>query len=249
MNLALIRQGYSVARDVLDTVNDYREQKQREAFDALQEAADNFDADELRERGQDLFDESRREAGKLTQAAHRRLDKTRATIADRAQDASKQVEARATQVADKVTGKEAKREKRRKNTRRALSAVGIVALLSAIAAAVYYFFFASDNKQKEERTTPPRVEEHSTEKDSKLVYSTTSDKAAEKASAGPLGEEPAERDEELLESLEEQLETLADDGGAADDLKEEGKDAASDPTAFYRDDFSDEFNKKDNEGN
>ncbi|MHA2787589.1 hypothetical protein ACXZ66_00340 [Corynebacterium sp. S7] len=238
MNLALIRQGYSVARDVLDTVNDYRQQKQREAFDALQEAADSFDADELRERGQDLYDESRREAGKLTQAAHRRLDQTRALLADRAQDASKQVEARATLVADKVTGKEAKRAKRRKNTRRALSTLGIVALLSAIAAAVYYFFCASEDKKKEERTTPPRVEEHSTEKDSKLVYSTTTDKSAEK-SAGPLGEEPAERDDELLNSLEEQLETLADDGGAADDLKEEGKDAASDPTAFYRDDFTD----------
>ncbi|STC69241.1 hypothetical protein [Corynebacterium pilosum] len=230
MNPILLKQGFSVARDLFDRVNDYRAEKQREAYDALVEAADNFDnldRDEVLERGQQLFDESRREAGKLTLAAHRRLDKARAQLADRAQDASKEVEKRTNKLADKVTGKEAKRKKRRQTLGRIAAGTGIVALLAAIAAAVYYFV-AGPGKKQEPRTTPPRVEEHSGEKDSKLVYSTTTEDDGAKGSAGPLAEEPAERDDELMDDIDAQLAAFDGEGGEQDptpveDLEEDAE--------------------------
>lgn len=214
MNPALLKQGFSLTRDAFNRVNEYRAEKQREAYDALLEAADkleNTDPEDVVQRGQELFDESRREAGKLTQAAHRRLDQAREQLANRAQDASKKVEKRTTHLVDKVTGKEAKRQQRRQTLRRIAAGTGIVALLAAVAAAVYYFVFGPGKKQKP-RTTPPRVEEHSGEKDSTLVYSTTtSDKPS---SAGPLAEDPAERDHELMDDIDAQLAEFDAEGGA-----------------------------------
>ncbi|WIM67721.1 hypothetical protein QP027_11690 [Corynebacterium breve] len=209
MNTALLKQGFSLARDIFDRVNEYREEKQREAYEVLREAAEQVNVDELKGRGTELFDDTRREAGALTQAAHRRLDQARAELTDRAQQTGKQVDSAKTRMVDRVTGKEAKRQARKKRTRRALTTTGIIALLAAIAGAVYYFFFGP-GKKAEPDTAPPRVEEHSGEKEANLVYSTSTDGGS---AAGPLSEEPAERDEELLTSIDEQLATLADDGG------------------------------------
>ncbi|SES10053.1 hypothetical protein [Corynebacterium cystitidis] len=235
MNPLLLKQGFSLARDFAQRVNEYRQEKQREAYDALVAAADEFNAefegDDLARRGQALIDESRREAGKLTQAAHRRLDQAREQLANRAQDASKQVEKRTTNLVDKVSVKKAKRKQRRKTLGRIAAGTGIVAVLAAIAAAVYYFVFGP-GKKEEPRTTPPRVEEHSGEKESTLVYSTTTTDGGEFAagsvddsvagSAGPLSEEPAERDAELMDDIDSQLAEFDAEGGqqkplAADD--------------------------------
>ncbi|WP_257158976.1 hypothetical protein [Corynebacterium cystitidis] len=226
MNPLLLKQGFSLARDFAQRVNEYRQEKQREAYDAMVAAADEFNAefegDDLARRGQALIDESRREAGKLTQAAHYRLDQAREQLANRTQDASKQVEKRTTNLVDKVSGKKAKRKQRRKTLGRLAAGTGIVALLAAIAAAVYYFVFGP-GKKEEPRTTPPRVEEHSGEKESTLVYSTTTDGGEFAAgSAGPLSEEPAERDAELMDDIDSQLAKFDAEGSgqeppAADD--------------------------------
>ena len=76
----------------------------------------------------------------------------------------------------------------------------ILSLLAAIGAGVYYFLFL--RTKEEPATTPPRVEEHSGEQESKLVYQTSTDKPA-----GDLAEDPAVRDEELLGSIDSQLES------------------------------------------
>lgn len=241
MNPFLLKQGFSVAREIYKRVNEYRDEQRRNAYDALQNATDNFDADELRKRGKNLLDESRREAGKLTQAAHNRLDQAREEFANRAQDASKQVEKRANAAADRLSGKKAKRDKRRQALKQAAGTTGILALVAAIAAAVYYFVLGPGKPRKDEPSTkPPRVEEHSGEKESNLVYSTTT---GEESSAGPLGEEPAERDETLLGSIDEQLQKLKGDDEA--DKAEDAEDAELVDEPIADADFTDEAEGED----
>ena len=176
--IKLLLDGFNAVRG---RVKEYNEQKAREAYDLLSEAAHRVDLDELRSRGTSLIDEGRREAGNVTQAAHLRLDAAKQRLA---------------KVADKTPAKKRARQVR---CRRNWTMVGLAALLvSAIAGAVYWF----TRRQSTPGDTPPRVEDFSgggeATTEAKLVYSTET--------PGSPEEGATERDEELLNSLDEQLE-------------------------------------------
>lgn len=181
VNPATIKMLLDAFSTVRERVKDYNEKKAREAYDLLSDAADRVDIDGLRSRGEELLDESRREAGNVTQAAHLRLDAAKQRLA---------------KVADKTPAKKRARQVR---CRRNWTMVGLAALLvSAIAGAVYWF----TRRQSTPGDTPPRVEDFSGGEapatESKLVYSTTT--------PGSPEEGVSERDDELLGSLDEQLE-------------------------------------------
>lgn len=126
---------------------------------------------------------------------------------------------KAAKKANKQFGPAAVRAQRRKNQAANVGknvgiGAAVIALLAALGAAVYWFFLRKPETPAER---PPRVEEHSGKKEATLVYSSNSEDdltadAAEAADtparekvAGDLAEEPAERDEELLGSIDEQL--------------------------------------------
>lgn len=195
-------------KTVRGRVKDYNEKKTREAYDLLSDAANRVDLDELRARGSSLIDEGRKEAGNVTQAAHLRLDAAKQRLA---------------KAADNTP---ARKRARKAQCRRNWTMAGLAALLvSVIGGAVYWF----TRQQSAPGDTPPRVEDFSGEApatESKLVYSTET--------PGSPEEGVSERDEELLSSLDEQLEkhrTAAEDEAGefeiADDLSTgTGADAA-----------------------
>jgi len=186
VNPATIKMMLDAFTAVRGRVKEYNEQKVREAYDLLSDAANRVDLDELRARGESLIDEGRREAGNVTQAAHLRLDAAKARLA---------------KVADNTP---ARKRARKAQCRRNWTMVGLAALLvSAIGGAVYWF----TRREDAPGDTPPRVEDFSggeAPAESKLVYSTET----------PEEGVPEERDEELLSALDEQLEkhrTAAED--------------------------------------
>lgn len=192
--------------------------------------------------------EARAEAGPVTQAAHLRLDNRRERLAQRlaAEDAfdfekakdrltesaqearkglrktTKKQSAKVQKAADKAR-KRAEKKARRRQQKKGLRTVGmgaaILSLLAAVGAGVYYFLFV--RTKEEPATTPPRVEEHSGERESKLVYQTSTTKPA-----GDLAEDPAERDEELLGSIDSQLETHRRDHEAVAEASDGATEAA-----------------------
>lgn len=137
----------------------------------------------------------------------------------------------------------------------------LVALLAALAGAVYYFIFGGHgpsgpagvaDAKKEPAKTPPRVEEHASEKAANLVYSTSTDKPAQSL-AGDLAEEPAERDEELLGSIDEQLaahrrdeEAVAEASTSVDDAAEKLRRQAEEAEAEFEEKFGGNKDSTDN---
>ena len=181
VNPATIKMLLDAFSTVRERVKDYNEKKAREAYDLLSDAADRVDIDGLRSRGEELLDESRREAGNVTQAAHLRLDAAKKRLA---------------KVADNTP---ARKRAKKAQCRRNWSLAGLATLLiAAIGGAVYWF----TRQQQAPGDTPPRVEDFSGGEapatESTLVYSTTT--------PGSPEEGVSERDEELLGSLDEQLE-------------------------------------------
>ncbi len=234
MNPLTLKMALSAASSVWGRTKDYREQKSRDAYDTLAEAASTLG--ELKERSGGKLDESRLEAGALAKAARARLEKARGEVDDRRElaegetaqareafaktrrglrkDASKKAKA-----AGKAAEKKAKKAQGKKR-RGTLRKLGFFALIASLVGALYYWF----TSRPERGTTPPKVQDFTkTEQDTtpqepepRLVYSTTTPGAEDTAAdaeaaeaakpAGDLAEDPAERDEELLGSLEEQLE-------------------------------------------
>lgn len=186
MNIATLKMALSAAGAISERIREYNEKKAREAYELLSDAASRVDLDDLRSRGETLLDEGRREAGQVTQAAHARLDAAKKRLEKAADNRPSKQRARAA--------------KRRRNL--TLAGVGILTL-SAVAGAVYWFL----RQQPEPGDTPPRVEDFSgtgtadekaAEAEATLVYSTTT--------GDPEEGVPAEVDEELMQSLDEQLE-------------------------------------------
>ncbi|MDO5513326.1 hypothetical protein [Corynebacterium sp.] len=218
MNPATIKMLLDAFSTVRERVQDYNEKKAREAYDLLSDAADRVDFDGLRSRGEELLDEGRREAGNVTQAAHDRLDSAKKRLA---------------KVADNTP---ARKRAKKARIRRNWSLAGLAALLvAAIGGAVYWF----TRQQQAPGDTPPRVEDFSgadtTEApatESTLVYSTET--------PGSPEEGVAERDEELLGSLDDQLskhrQAAEDEAGEFevtedDPINEETVDDVTDPDA------------------
>ena len=123
-----------------------------------------------------------------------------------------------------LTGEVLRRIEAKGYTLAALSVLGIAGAAAAGWAVWEYWLkdkLSGDSSTTTKRTTaaPTRTETNS-RGTSTLVYSTRTEDAkgtsvrselrpdADMRGAGPLGEEPAERDEELLASIDEQLTTL-----------------------------------------
>lgn len=226
MNPLTLKMALSAASSLWGRSKDFRERKSREAYDALAETAGSLDG--LKERSSELFDDSRREAGAVTKAARARLEKVLADVDDRRElaeeetgkarkafaktrkdlrkDASKRART-AGKAAEKAARKKARKDRGEKR-RKSLSRMGLVALILTMVGALYYWF----TRRPDRATTPPKVqdftgEETTPEAEARLVYSTsTPDETEQKSPAGDLAEDPAERGEELLEALDEQLE-------------------------------------------
>lgn len=149
-------------------------------------------------------------AEKATRSTRKKTRKQAAQATKAAQAKRKQLEKTANKKLDRKLGK----KKSKSKAKSFFSIAGIIALIAAALGGVYYWLRRNDTPDE----VPPRVEDFADKpgtpdtSGSTLVYtSTTEDDQKDKAgvkvgSAGDLAEDGAEeRDEELLNSLEEQL--------------------------------------------
>ncbi|MDN6273113.1 MAG: hypothetical protein L0J52_03910 [Corynebacterium casei] len=149
-------------------------------------------------------------AEKATRSTRKKTRKQAAQATKAAQAKRKQLEKTANKKLDRKLGK----KKSKSKAKAFFSIAGIIALIAAALGGVYYWLRRNDTPGE----VPPRVEDFADKpgtpdtSGSTLVYtSTTEDDQKDKAgvkvgSAGDLAEDGAEeRDEELLNSLEEQL--------------------------------------------
>lgn len=258
MNLTQLSIAASLAQSAWAKFSDYRDEKAREAYSALEDAAKQASKQASSARhhmeGLDLdaLPRTRAEAGAVTKAARARLERALAEFDERTHDARtsaydaataaaaegtkiagekyalvrqnveekttearKQAEKKATaarkdlkkqsksakkaaqktakKAADQAAKNAKKQAKKDKKSSKFLAIFGITALLAAGLGGAYYWLRGKDTPA----TKPPRVEDFGADKvaqaeGSTLVYSSTT-------------EEPAERDEQLLTSIEEQL--------------------------------------------
>ena len=241
MNPTTLNVAFKTASNLWSQFNNYREEKSREAYTALEEAAQKMD-----ERDNGSFAESRRQAGAVTRAAHSRLERALEEFNDYREDATERLndaKEEATKKAKKAR-KQAKKDsqKAQKNLKKKSAKVakkqkkksskgwifaGIIALLSAAAGGAYYWLRSNDKPSQ----TPPRVDDFQSDSDtapeSTLVYTSTS----ENDTQSDLVEEGAVRDEELLGSIDEQLAKHREEEAAqpadttrvTDDHQNEGK--------------------------
>ena len=241
MNPTTLNVAFKTASNLWSQFNNYREEKSREAYTALEEAAQKMD-----ERDNGTFAEPRRQAGAVTRAAHSRLERALEEFNDYREDATERLndaKEEATKKAKKAR-KQAKKDsqKAQKNLKKKSAKVakkqkkksskgwifaGIIAVLSAAAGAAYYWLRSTDKPSQ----TPPRVDDlqsdSHTAPESTLVYTSTS----ENDTQSDLVEEGAVRDEELLGSIDEQLAKHREEEAAqpadttrvTDDHQNEGK--------------------------
>ena len=222
MNITTLKMALSAASAVGERIREYNDKKSREAYELLSDAASRVDLEDLRSRGEALLDEGRREAGQVTQAAHARLDAAKKRLEKASDNRPSKQRARATK------------------RRRTFTLVGLGTLtLSAVAGAVYWYL----RQQPEPGDTPPRVEDFSdtgradekaAEADATLVYSTTT--------GDPEEGVPAEVDEQLMQSLDEQLEkhrsAAMDEAGVDTETEETGEEHASDAPVAGTEEFA-----------
>lgn len=196
MNISTLQVALSAADTAWTQFKKYRDEKALETYDRLSTAAESVGGiDGLRERGSELLDDSRREAGHVTKAARIRLEKALAEAAERGQELSadaRQARTAGQKKAAKATGKKAKGGHK-------FLVFGLIAgVIAALGGAAFWFL----RKNKETPgTTPPEVKEYvlKSEPESTLVYSTETPEGEEPASGKLLSEE------ELLASLDDQL--------------------------------------------
>ncbi|MDY5840156.1 MAG: hypothetical protein SPJ78_05505 [Corynebacterium camporealensis] len=204
------------------------------AHNRLERALEDFNKrrNEFADEASDRFEDVKKDAAKRTKKLRKQASKRADELSKKGKKAQKQAEKRANKAKKEATkrAKKAEREAKRKQGGNKFWPIAItLTVLSAIAGAVYYFF-RNDEKPS---STPPRVEEFSrpdTKKgeESKLVYTSSSeddkkDTAAEQAGddhtvieeneptkpeSDMVEEGVVERDEELLNSIDEQLEAL-----------------------------------------
>ena len=222
MNSTLLRLAVRGATDAYNYLRNSADKREREVYDALLEAVKNGRIGEVAEKAnidqlEELFTNARAEAGDVTRDIHDRLDRRRAAFAAAAPDRKARREALnniKSAAAEKVGKKPAKKKgKAGKVVGGLLGAAG----LAAAGWALWEFVLAEKlDRQatgKHAYTPEPTRTETGTAGTATLVYSTrTEDDYGKddygKHAAGPLGEDPAERDEELLASIDEQLTTL-----------------------------------------
>lgn len=220
MNLRNIRLASTVASTLFTRFRELNNEQQRDVYEAVRIMArggngEDEGGNDAEEEDTTNFSEARLKAGDITRAAHARLDRRRALF-----DAE-QLDKKEKKELEKALKKQQKAAKNKKKGGIALSAL-ILALLAAAAGAAYYFIFGSDSpstkKAKKgtaakqaatptvQRTQPPTM--GSTGVTTVNATNANNATSATTTDHGPLSEEPAERDEELLSSIDEQLSTL-----------------------------------------
>ena len=211
MNLTTVRLALRGAGAAFDYFRKLDDEKQRDIYDAVVDAIKNDevhgiedlkDIDEL----EDLYGTARAHAGDVARSSHDRLDRRRTAFAAaaperRARLAELRAEAKNAPATVRADKKAKKAEKRAKAGRAAAILAGLAAA-GGTAWAVYTFLL-KDRAGAPAQPVEPRPA--SSTGTATLVYSTTTE---DDRGAGPLGEEPAVRDEELLSSIDEQLSTL-----------------------------------------
>ncbi|WP_291314488.1 hypothetical protein [Corynebacterium sp. UBA2622] len=189
------------------------DEKQRDIYDAVVEAIKNDEVDDLNDLAgidelEELYGAARAQAGDVPRASHARLDRRRAAFAAAAPDRAER------RALLKAEAKDTKPRKKGRNSGagRAIGLLAAAAATGGIAWAVYTFLLKDRLDKKDTVTYRPMAprEETDSRGNTTLVYSTATedDREARAGSAGPLAEEPAVRDEELLSSIDSQLSTL-----------------------------------------
>lgn len=207
MNISTLKIALSAAQNTYDQFKKYRDEKALETYERLSTAAESLGGMEgIRERGGELIEESRREAGQVTKAARARLEKALHDAQERGQEVSsgaRKVSRKTQKKADRQAGrlKARARGKAAPGNRRFTLIALILLLLTTIGGAAFWFL----RKNKETPGTEvPEIREYalkegSEQPESTLVYSTET----------PADEEPATgklmSEEELLASLDDQL--------------------------------------------
>lgn len=262
MNKILTRIALAGATSAYNAYRNSDKKKQRELYDALVDAvkegklgdvADKANIDQL----EDLASARRAEAGDVTRDIHDRLDRRRAAFAAAAPDRKARREA---------LKYEAKQREKKNSAAGFGKFIGTVLAIAGTAAGAWAFWEYWLSEKLEERKEEPKVYRPAptrTETDdqgrSTLVYSTRTEDARGasgarisndpdndlrpdadmRGAAGPLGEEPAERDEALLSSIDEQLttmDTLEDDQRKATDARHTNSDVLGDTGSGGRSD-------------
>ena len=206
--LSIAFKGARSAAKYFRTLDDDRK---RQIYNSLVDAV-NKEGDSAGEKLGNLYDVARREAGVLTRDSHDRLDRHRAQFLASAPERAEQ------RLALKQEALDAKKKSKGSAGKVAGTLFGLTAAAAAGWAAWEFLLKdkLADGAKKQESASYTRVSPR-TETDSRggttLVYSTRTEddrenREAEHGSAGPLGEEPAVRDEQLLSSIDEQLTTL-----------------------------------------
>lgn len=214
MNLRSIRIASAVAGTLFNRYRDLNNEQKRDVYEAVRLMArgDNDETDEDTSN----FSAARLQAGDVTRAAHARLDRRRALFE---QD---QLDKKEKKELEKALKKQKKNKQGKKSGKSGKSGNGIalgaliLTLLAAIAGGVYYFIFGTDSpaakKASAKKAPAKKVPQKSTPAKPTVQKTQPPTQGSTRATAakdhGPLSEEPAERDEELLSSIDEQLSTL-----------------------------------------
>ncbi|WP_284864835.1 hypothetical protein [Corynebacterium rhinophilum] len=223
MNPTVVKMAFKTGSNMWKQLRDYRQEKSRETYTALEEAAQ-----QMQKEDNNAFDEARKQAGAVTQAAHSRLERALEDFNNYREDAVERFD----EAKKKATKAAKKQTKKDKKSSKFWTVAGIVALLAAATGAIYTWLRSNDKPSQ----TPPRVDDYrgntqNTAPESTLVYTSTSEAKPENDS--DLAEEGAVRDEELLGSIDEQLAKHREEEEAAaeeadtsritDDHQSEGK--------------------------
>lgn len=214
MNLRNIRIASAVAGTLFNRYRDLNNEQKRDVYEAVRLMA-RGDNDETNEDTSN-FSAARLQAGDVTRAAHARLDRRRALFEQQQLDKKEKKEL------EKAMKKQKKNKQGKKSGKSGKSGNGIalgaliLTLLAAIAGGVYYFIFGTDSpaaKKTSAKKAPAKKVPQKSAPTKPTVQKTQpptqgSTRATAAKDHGPLSEEPAERDEELLSSIDEQLSTL-----------------------------------------
>ena len=212
MNLSTLRTTTRMARRAYGSYADYRNRKAQQAYEALVEAANKADV-------QELIDESQKRFNTLSEKALDRIEAARKDInVEGAVEKASEKFAELTELGKKKARKERKALKksarkaerkvnakfaRRKRGRKFVKFTVLTAIGFGVGAAVYYVLWPKSAPEGY-GTQPPTVDEYEGSEGSEAEAQQAQAKPASPATP-EVGVSAAERDDELLDALEEQL--------------------------------------------
>ena len=200
MNLSTLRTTTRMARRAYGSYADYRNRKAQQAYEALVEAANKADVHEL-------IDESQKRFNTLSEKALDRIEAARKDInVEGAVEKASEKFAELTELGKKKTRKERKvnaKFARRKRGRKFVKFTVLTAIGFGVGAAVYYVLWPKSAPEGY-GTQPPTVGEYEGSEKSEAEAQQAQAKPASPATP-EVGVSAAERDDELLDALEEQL--------------------------------------------